>query len=269
MPTRRLLIAVMMSAAISPAAAQEMEWLSGTDVTRFSGNGNGTRELSHDTHATLSVSGVSARERSDDPCFLQVEFRDINTFQAGKSLTFRRCGAGHRDGNLSSTKRLVMPEGAYTTGARVCLNSAGDKLKGLALIGQLRSCVTGEDSVVISPGECSAVFPQNGVDYSLCNTAKTGSWRSYSCTDPRVRIELAFERTNCPGRKTVPDGDWEREVHCPSGQVATGVHLSTREASGEGRMIDGIALECRSMGVFTGSNALRPESHRWRAASGF
>jgi hypothetical protein len=252
-------MAAVLSAAILPATAQEMEWLSGTGDTAFSGNSNGTRELSHDAHATLSVSGIEARERSDDPCFLEVEFRDINSFQAGESLTFRRCGAGHRDGNLPTTKRLVMPEGAYTTGARVCLNNAGDKLKGLALIGQYQSCAIGGDSVIIPPSACSGVFPQNSVEYRLCNTAETGNWRSYSCSDPRVRIEVYFERTNCQGGKNGPDSDWEREVHCPFGQVATGMHLSTRDGSGTGRMIDGVALECRSMGVFTGSKAVRPD----------
>jgi hypothetical protein len=185
-----------------------------------------------------AIYGIVAGEDTDDPCYLQVKFRDVTT-GAEAVGTYQEC-AGHQEGDLES---LSLPDGAFATGVRVCLNQGEDKIKGIELIGNYGGCLLGAESVTVVPTGCSSVVKISGHDYRLCNTDQP-SYITRSCNSG---IEPYFERNNCVGTKSGPDSDWERIVRCPSGHVATGMRLNTREGSGGRRMYNGISLVCHEL----------------------
>jgi hypothetical protein len=192
--------------------------------------------LSKPASANDAIYGVTVGEDSDDPCFFEVKYRDVATSATQSSLTFSECD-GHKAGDLLT---VTLPSGAFVTGARICLNSGGDKLKGIQLIGNYRDCVLGAESVLVAPSPCTPGH-QSGHEFQLCDN-DAPPYVERSCTVP---VEPFKEQENCPGRSNdQPDEDWEKVVSCPNRMVATGMKLHTRDGSGRREMVDGVQLQC-------------------------
>ncbi|MCP5244560.1 MAG: hypothetical protein H6937_00775 [Burkholderiales bacterium] len=183
-----------------------------------------------------AIYGIVAGEDTNDPCYLKVNFRDVTT-GATSSKSYNECD-GHKEGDLET---LTLPDGAFATGVRVCLNNDEDKIKGIQLIGNYGGCLLGAESVSVVPPDCSPPIKISGHDYQLCNTDQP-AYITRSCN---TEIGPSFERANCVGTNTgKPDSDWKKTVKCPPGQVATGMKLNTRAGSGNRRMYNGISLVC-------------------------
>ena len=205
-----------------------------------SGKSPTNKTLSKAASAKGAVYAVTIGEDSDDPCFMEIKYRDIATSGTQSSLTFSECD-GHKVGGQMTAS---LPSGAFVTGARICLNSGGDKLKGIQLIGGYGDCVLGAESVSGVPSSCSSVVKISGHDYQVCND-DSPSFITISCSTP---ITSFVERTNCQGSKhDQPDDDWEKIVSCQEGMVATGMKLRTINGSGKRKMIDGVALVCDTL----------------------
>jgi hypothetical protein len=182
------------------------------------------------------VAGESRATAGNDPCYLRVNFSDVTT-GAPSSMTYDRCDGAHGD-----EVELTLPEGSFVTGVRICLNSDGDKVKGIQLITADAGCMLGAEAIYYEPAECSQVIKISGHDYRLCGT-DTPKVIAKSCSEVGTGSRY-FERTNCNGSDRGPDQDWETAVNCPPGRVATGMRLNTREGGGDRRMVNGIALDC-------------------------
>lgn len=215
--------------------------------TAFSGKSGADFTLRKNTSDNDAVFAVDIAERSDDPCFMRVRYRDVSSGKEASSLRFAKCNDNNNnEGKQSSRKSVVLPDNLVTTGVRICLNGSGTKMKAIALRARMRDCVLGEDSVTLSVDGCSQVFKQGGMEYRLCSTGDP-KYQVVSCKSNSAIVTRHFERTNCVGSKRGPDGDWEKQVDCPDGKVATGIKLSTRKGGGKREMIDGVALECTSL----------------------
>ena len=191
-----------------------------------------------------AIYGISMGERSDDPCFLKIKYRDVAS-GAESSKTYNECS-----GKEKSVKLIDLTQGAFVTGIRVCLNSAKDKVKGIQLIGNYAACTQGADTVTVDIPPCSPVTKTGSSEYRLCN--KDGpTYKTLNCSNlGYYRPDNYYERTNCQGLKSKngPDSDWEEAVYCPTSRhVATGMKLNTREGGGKRRMITGIALVCHTL----------------------
>jgi hypothetical protein len=209
-----------------------------SDVTTYSGlSANGTDILSRAASENDAITGVRIAEQSDDPCWMQVDYKDVETGAVGATRTYDRCD-GANPGDLEVRS---LPDGAFVTGVRICLNSDGDKLKGIELIGNYAACLQGAAHVYLEVADCSEVFHAGGMDYRVCDTEQNGL-TEVDCTPDGLSTYI--ERTNCDGENEGPDEDWESEVHCPAGMVATGFHLNTTSGGGARRMYNGVALEC-------------------------
>lgn len=227
--------------ASTPAVAQ----LTGTQTpTVFSGNSGFTHRLTRTSAANEAIYSIVYAEKSDDPCFLKANYRDLADNSVTASETFNEC-SGATSG--PSWKEVSLPPGAFATGLRICLN--GDKMKGIQIIGRYGGCVMGEDNIFISPDGCTVPIRFGlvlGVEYRLCGE---GGLQVIDCSEATAEVADDHERPNCPGSDDVPDADWEKEINCPSGRVATGLQLSTVAGAGARKYIDGIALECTQVGA--------------------
>ena len=206
----------------------------------ISGKSPTNKTLSKAASARGAIYAVTIGEDSDDPCYMEIKYRDVATNGTQSSVTFSECD-GHKVGGQ---KTATLPSGAFVTGARICLNSGGDKLKGIQLIGGYGDCVLGATSVSVVPSSCSGVVKISGHDYQVCND-DSPPYITLSCSNP---ITSFVERTNCQGSKhDQPDGDWENVVSCQDGMVATGMKLRSINGSGKRKMIDGVALVCDTL----------------------
>ncbi|SEA03908.1 hypothetical protein SAMN05216403_10210 [Nitrosospira multiformis ATCC 25196] len=70
-----------------------------------------------------SIYGVTIGEDSDDPCYMEIKYRDVATWEAQPSLKFSEC-AGHKIGDQLTP---LLPSGAFVTGVQICMNSARNK----------------------------------------------------------------------------------------------------------------------------------------------
>jgi len=209
-----------------------------SDVTAYSGRSSGgTSILSRAASENDAITGVSIAEQSDDPCWMQLAYKDVETGVDGATRTYDHCD-GANPGDLAV---LSLPSGSFVTGVRVCLNSDRDKLKGIQIIGNYAACMKGAEHVYLDPAACSEVFHAGGMEYRLCDTDQP-AFIEVDCTPDG--FSRSIERTNCDGENQGPDEDWESEVHCPAGMVATGLHLNTTNGGGARRMYNGVALEC-------------------------
>ena len=231
-----IFIGIVALALSQPGIANDVKLRGKPSNTDYSG-----RDASRKTTIEKSFSdndaiyGIVAAEDRNDPCYLQINFRDVTT-GATSSRTYNECD-GNREGDRET---LSMPDGGFVTGVRVCLNKDGDKIKGIQLIGSYGGCLLGADSVSVVPPGCSSVVKISGHEYRLCNTDQP-TYVTRSCS---TEIADDFERNNCVGTKKGPDSDWEKKVTCPPGHVATGFKLNTREGGGNRRMYNGISLVC-------------------------
>lgn len=235
-----LLSAICLSLAglADVAAAQHLSDKSVPSAT--SGKAPTNRTLTKAASANGAIYAVTIGEDSDDPCYMEIKYRDVATRGTQSSLKFSECD-GHKVGDLLTAS---LPSGAFATGVRICLNSAGDKLKGIQLIGGYDACVLGAESVSGVPNSCSSVQSFSGIEYRVCDP-NSPPYVTISCS---VAITSFVERPNCQGSKRdVPDADWEKVVSCPSKMVATGMKLRTIDGSGKRKMINGVALVCNPL----------------------
>jgi hypothetical protein len=235
---RTTLVTLAMAVCASFASADHLTSSTGSSGT--SGISPTNRTLAKSYTENDAIYGVTIGEDSDEPCYLQVKYRDVGTGATQSSLTFNECD-GHKVGDL---KTAALPGGAHVTGVRICLNSDRDRLKGIQLIGGYSDCILGEESVTLSMPDCSNVVNLSGVEYRTCTTSGP-SYRTMSCGLP---LTSWVERPNCPGSKyNAPDNTWERVVSCPDKMVATGMKLRTTNGDGDRLGIDGVALDCRTL----------------------
>lgn len=204
-------------------------------TTAISGKGPTTDSFIKEPSTGMALQSIQFGEDSDDPCFFKMSYRHVKT-GAVSTQTYDRC-----DGKSPGDLRLVkLPDGAHVTGARICLNSDGNKIKGVQLIGGYQGCVLGAASVTVTPNECSQVKNYSGVDYRLCSTGDPKPI-TISCSTP---ITAFYERPNCKGSDGPPDSDWSAVVSCGPRTVATGVKLRSIAGSGDRKMASGLALTC-------------------------
>jgi hypothetical protein len=242
-----------------PALAQAPVGLnSKTLPTDFSGKGaSEKRTLSKAYSANGAITGLTADEDSDDPCYLELKYVDVVTRQPQSSIKFADCAGkdgNPKDGVATARRDINLTGGRLATGVRVVLNKDGDKIKGIQLLGNFGECVLGTKEFTLAVSDCSSVFGAapyrpDTLEYRLCNTGTLPSNITVSCSDSRVKSNPWFERTNAVGGKNGPDSDWDKTVSCPDGMVATGMQLNLREASGDRQMINGLALECNALTV--------------------
>ncbi|HYU32623.1 MAG TPA: hypothetical protein VEW48_10715 [Thermoanaerobaculia bacterium] len=256
--TTILLAAFAMSCLAGPAMSTESAHLLGaSSPTAFSGRTGAEKTLSKPASENDAIFAVEVSERSDDPCFLKARYRDVVTGAEEGSLRFARCSDNNdNEGNNSSRATVILPDGSFVTGVRICLSSDRDKLKGIQLLGRVGGCLLGEESIPVSSSPCSGMVHLGGMEYTVCNETQP-TFRELGCEEPSATLSRFMERTNCKGSERGPDQDWESEVSCPAGMVATGMRLSTRDSGGGRAMIDGIALDCTRLTI-GGSSGSRP-----------
>ncbi|MDF0672740.1 MAG: alpha/beta hydrolase-fold protein [Nitrospira sp.] len=208
------------------------------DSKNISGKAPTNKTLAKEAWQNDAIYGVTIGEDSDDPCYMEIKYRDLATLETQPSLTFSGC-AGHKVGDLLTAS---LPSGVFATGVRICLNSDGDKLKGIQLIGAYDDCVLGAESVQV-PNSCK-MYNLSGLEYRICDPDGP-PFKPLSCNIPITKF---VERPNCQGsRHDEPDNDWEKIASCPPKMVATGMRLRTIDGSGNRTMIDGVALECDTL----------------------
>jgi hypothetical protein len=221
------------------AAAQHL--LNRPVSSATSGKTPTNKTLTKAASANGAVYAVTIGEDTDDPCYMEIKYRDVATQGTQSSLKFSECD-GHKVGDLLTPS---LPSGAFATGVRICLNSGGDKLKGIQLIGGYDDCLLGAESISGIPNSCSSVHNYSGIEYRVCDT-DSHPFVTVSCNLPLTSF---VERPNCRGLKhDEPDNDWEKVVSCPSSRmVATGMKLRTINGSGNRKMIAGVALVCDTL----------------------
>lgn len=254
---------VVAASAFAGSATTAQEWprlLDPPSTTAYSGQAGdrGHRILAKPASAYGTITGVAVAERSDDPCFLELMYRDVRTAVAQPSLTFAECSDNENrsEGTNTSRKTATVASSVLVTGVRICLNDDRTKMKGIQLIGQFSGCIMGEETFELGGSPCTPLG--GGIEYNPCSNNPPQP-RTVSCASAENRF-LSYppiERTNCQGENQGPDEDWEAEVTCPSAMVATGMKLNTRPGGGGRRMIDGVALECRRLAT-GGSVAFNP-----------
>ena len=95
-----------------------------------SGGEGSNRILRRNVSENRALTGLVLAERSDDPCHLTTRFRRIsnNQFFAGTGGMFD-CGGSDGTGTNRSREQIDLPTNYFAEGVRVCLNSAGTKIK--------------------------------------------------------------------------------------------------------------------------------------------
>ena len=193
-------------------------------IKPFSGRSNGTTVTrSRSVTANDAVVGIRAGERSDDPCYLQLLYRDVRTGSETTS-TYDKCAGSER-----SVRKIELPDGYLMTGVRVCLNRRRTRLKGIQLVGGVAQCIVNNNGMYW------------GRDFFSGQTVLT------QCTQASLEYDVDFERANCAGGFGIPDDDWETERHCQPGSVVTGFQLNEVSGGGSRRMINGIGLICHQL----------------------
>ncbi|MGI9509324.1 MAG: hypothetical protein ACR2QJ_08245 [Geminicoccaceae bacterium] len=217
--------------------------------TKLSGKRGAETILEKKPPEDFAIYGLEAAERSDDPCYLKVKYRDVDGSET-TTQEFKEC-AGRKDGKgtTKSHRTVSLPDFMWAVGARVCMNKG--KIKGIQLIGEYEECLLGAETVSV-PAPCSRQFKQNGSDQGIaCPDPEDRRHVERICGNTSLYRGAYFARPNCPGHKlTVPDEDWAKEVLCPAGQVATGVQLSTADGGGDRKLINGLGLRCRTIEEF-------------------
>lgn len=218
--------------------------------TALSGNRGAEVILERESPADFAVYGFEASERSDDPCYLKVLYKDVQNGDTTVDL-FAECGDNNQGrGTRKSREPRMLPDGVWAVGARVCLNRARTKIKGLSLMGAYEACIKGAETVLVSVNDCSPVLDIDSHDYRLCSDPDGDGYAELRCDAPSTGFVRWFERPNCPGIARGPDDDWEREVRCPANHVASGLLLSTADGGGDRQMIDGVGVQCRELQEF-------------------
>ena len=235
---RAALMTVAMTCWASLACAEHLTSNVGSSDT--SGRSPTNKTLTKSYTENDAIYGVTIGEDSDEPCYLQIKYRDVNSGATAGSLTFNECD-GHKVGDLRTAS---LPGGAHVTGVRICLNSDRNRLKGIQVIGGYGDCVRAPR---VSPCPCRTAAAWSIYPVSTIALARPGgpSYRTLSCGMP---LTAWVERPNCPGSKyDIPDSTWEKVVSCPDKMVAIGMKLRTTNGDGDRLGIDGVALDCRML----------------------
>lgn len=223
--------------------------------TELSGRRGAETVLAQSPPSDFAVVGIQSAERSDDPCFLEVRYRHVETGEEIQEVFAACADRSDGRGKRASIKEFNLPDFQWAVGARVCMNRDRTKIKGMQLIGDYENCILGAETIEV-PAPCSRNFRAGGSDQGIpCLDPEDRSRVELICGDTSLNRGFGtfFERRNCPGRKvaSLPDDEnWEREVFCPDGYVASGVQLSTAAGGGDRRMINGVGLHCRELTTF-------------------
>lgn len=85
--------------------------------TAFSGKSNATKRiLSKSYDANAAITGLSADEDSDDPCYLELKYADVVARQAQTSIKFVACAGKNgepRSGIASARRDLNLTGGVW------------------------------------------------------------------------------------------------------------------------------------------------------------
>jgi hypothetical protein len=228
------------SSSTSPTPDRGVQHLLNKPVpTSTSGKTPTNKTLAKAASANGGIYGVTIGEDSDDPCYMEIKYRDVATREAQSSLKFSEC-AGHKVGDQLTPS---LPSGAFVTGVQICMNSARSKMKGIALIGNYDVCILGAETVTVAVPPCTQ-GSSGGSEFNICDP-DAPAFKTVSCD----RSLTSFvKRPHCPGSKREPpDEDWEKELSCPAGMLANGMAFRTIGGSGDRKMIDGVALVCDTL----------------------
>jgi hypothetical protein len=110
-----------------------------TDISGFAGS-----DIFHLGDADSTTHGVYAllsRERSDDPCFFAIGTEDLNDATRDTAPEVDRCGEKGPKSDYLHADYLDVDAGGsgdhnFVSGVSVCMNSAGDKVKGIDVVGK-------------------------------------------------------------------------------------------------------------------------------------
>ncbi|MEO1230030.1 MAG: hypothetical protein AAFZ18_14085 [Myxococcota bacterium] len=212
-------------------------------TTPYSGR-SGSRKvtLSRDYTLNQAIYGMRIGERSDDPCYLQVKWRNL-TSGTTSTREYNEC-----DTSPTSASRadIEYPPPFLVTGVRACLNSSRTKLKGLQLLFSPKDCIASlSNSYTGKERQCRLEWnPDTAQLEEVCELVDV----QRACTPDSLHFDGGYkERPNCVGNNRGPDDDWEPERLCPSGQVATGITLNERNGGGNREMFNGIRLICHDV----------------------
>lgn len=195
-----------------------------------SGLTSGTQEFLRSNILRRSgfINRISVDERSDAPCQIDIEFNGANN----EALRFSECGSRGEVEGTTVTHVARVPEGVMVNSVRICLNGAGNKIKGMRIDGNFAPCLfDSEATYAVAPkpdkvvrskvgGGHVGVVPRDGHYLAKCSPAWFDEW----------------SRPNCD--------DWQQTRSCPSGAVAYGVAIRYAQGNGGRRRIHGVRLAC-------------------------
>lgn len=158
----------------------------GTDVFTF-----GTP-----TDATRGVYALLSRERANDPCFFAIGTEHINNEASDLAPELNLCGATPTSSTLHADYLDVNAGGSddhtFISGVTVCMNAAGDKVKGVTVSGRKLStsgAVIGASNVGSSPRP---------------NCDGWRSWASCPLGQIATAVDAHFQPDNVPWGGPVP-----------------------------------------------------------------
>jgi hypothetical protein len=237
-PTPALVFSESNPAATGPAAdCKSTVSLDGYDhfavtgalvPTVFSGKSDGPPPpvIEETVLDSRALTGIIWQEQGDDPCYLRLYYKDLTSPDGPTYREFPGCSVNGGRGHDRSQLAPSMPRGYFVTGLAVVLNKNRDKVKGIWIKGSPAACLAGVSSATI-PGT-----PPQTLD----------------CRSGLPTKEDAKEHWNAIGSHTNQyDSDWERQVFCPAGTVATGIAVNVEGGFGNKKVYSGLALRCRSI----------------------
>jgi len=194
--------------------------------------------LQTNSSGPLIIERITMGEIRDDPCFLQLHYKDLNTGEVVRGTpTFAECGGGNYNPFRHNSPKKVFirhlyKDNYFPVGASVCLNRQLNKVKGLQLIGEHKECVLGAESVDFSDGVQIPNYRGERRIVTCGENLNDGDLYKTVVTDH-------FARKNC--------SVWEDAVRCPSGSVVTGMELAVRDGRNNREIIEGLRLRCQEL----------------------
>ena len=136
-----LLVTIALFASATLAASPVKVELSGNvHTTPRTGYKGATFTLGDPKSSDFALWGLYSKERSDDPCWVQVNNESVNNTSTKSGAVKGLCGPkGPKDSSLLSADFAdgdFTGERAFATGVKVCMNRAETKVKGWVLYGK-------------------------------------------------------------------------------------------------------------------------------------
>jgi hypothetical protein len=137
---RNAVVAAMAAVLSTAAAAATFELTGDVHETGRTGFPGSTFVLGDPNSSEFALYGLLGKERSDEPCWVQLNNESINASFAKGSAPKDLCGPrGPRNDSLLSnnfTDTGFGGEKAFVSGVSVCMNAQQDKVKGWTLFGR-------------------------------------------------------------------------------------------------------------------------------------